>query len=273
MSFGCNDPTSAIGLGGDALTLSALGVYPLSVSTGLLVQDTSRTESFFATDGDWVADQARALLEDIPVSCFKLGQFASTDNVAEVADVLADYPDIPVVYAPDLTLHGSDAETEEDMLGSICELILPLCQIVICGPEDAARLAPDDDSVDEGEAEPEDAPPAYPAGHADSARLLLAYGAGHVLLTGAHAQSPQIVNTLFGQQGMLRTDSWERLPGSHLGGNDLLAAALAAFIAQGSSLEEAVGLAQRYAWHAQAQGWRLGMGRIVPNHFCDWKSA
>lgn len=275
LCFGASDPTAAGGLQGDLLCLAALGVYPLSVMTGLMVQDTSRTEAFSAIDGEWVADQARALLEDVPVSAFKLGQFVSVDNVAEVADVLADYPDQPVVYSPDLSACGNDAEAEEEMAEAICELILPMSTLVICSRDDALRLALGgvDDESGEEDGSAEDAEDAGEPGDVDCARQLLAYGAEHVLIGGAHAQSPQIINTLFGQQGVLRTDSWERLPGSYLGANDLLAAAAAAFLARGLPLDEAVREAQAYAWQCLAQGWRLGMGRIVPNHFCSARPA
>ena len=88
LTFAAADPTGGGGLQGDVLTIAAFGAHPLSVITGFAVQDTSRIEGISATDGDWVADQARALLEDMPVQSFKIGQIVSVENVAEIADVL-----------------------------------------------------------------------------------------------------------------------------------------------------------------------------------------
>jgi hydroxymethylpyrimidine/phosphomethylpyrimidine kinase len=93
-------------------------------------------------------------------------------------------------------------------------------------------------------------------------------GAKMVLLTGAHEQTPQIVNTLYGPGGVLRTDAWERLPGSWHGAGDTLSAALATLLAQGMEVSAAVHAAQAYTWQALAQGWRLGMGHNLPNRFC-----
>jgi hydroxymethylpyrimidine/phosphomethylpyrimidine kinase len=251
---------------GDTLTFSAMGVYPLSVLTGFTVQDTSRTEGILATDGDWVADQARALLEDIPVKAFKIGQLVNAENVAEIADVLSDYPDIPVVFDAALrlgagnNLGGEAADADEDMVGAICELLLPLCDIVIINTADALRLIQQDDEFEDDGSE-EISP-------AECARRLLELGAQHVLMTGAHEQTPQVLNTLYGPGGVLRADAWERLPGAWHGAGDTLSAALAALLAQGMELSQATQAAQEYTWHCLAQGWRLGMGHSLPNRFC-----
>jgi hydroxymethylpyrimidine/phosphomethylpyrimidine kinase len=264
LTFAAADPTGGGGLQGDVLTLAALGAHPLSVMTGFFVRDTSRIEGISATEGDWVADQARALLEDIPVNAFKIGQLGSPENVAEIADVLADYPDIPVVF--DARLHadnngiGENSEAADEMLGAICELLLPLTNVVVISATDAANLVQHDDEFDEDtEAE---------ISSAECARCILEMGAQHVLITGTHEQTPQVLNTLYGANGVLRTDAWERLPGTWHGAGDTLSAALTALLAQGMDLSQAARAAQEYTWHCLAQGWRLGMGHSIPNRFC-----
>lgn len=257
LSFAASDPSAGSGLQSDLLTIAALGAYPLSVLTGFAVQDTSRTEAIMATDGDWLADQARALLEDMPVHAFKVGNLVSPENAAEVADVLTDYPDVPVVFAPVLPA-GADSEAEEDMIAAVCELLLPLSTVLVLRGELALRLASDDEEQDSE------------LTSAESARRLLELGASHVLLTGVHEPGPQVINTLYGPAGVLRTDAWERLPGGFRGAGDTLSAALACFLAQGMALSAAVHAAQAYTWQTLAQGWRLGMGHSLPNRFCDW---
>lgn len=243
----------------DVLTIAALGAHPLSVMTGFAVQDTSRIEGISATDGDWVADQARALLEDIPVHAFKIGQLVSVENVSEVAEVVADYPDIPVVFDVELR-DGNDPLDDEEMLAAIAELLLPLARVVVINGVDVRRLGTgDEDSEDDAEED---------VSVAEWSRRLMEMGAQHVLLTGAHEATPQVVNTLYGPSGVLRTDAWERLPGSFCGAGDTLSAALAALLAQGMELSEAVHAAQEYTWHCLAQGWHLGMGQTIPNRFC-----
>lgn len=259
LTFAAADPTGGGGLQGDVLTIAAFGAHPLSVITGFAVQDTSRIEGISATDGDWVADQARALLEDMPVQSFKIGQIVSVENVAEIADVLADYPDIPVVFDAELR-PSNDPLVDEEMIGSICELLIPLATVVVISAADARRLAVnDDDAEEEGVDE---------ISSAECARSLIEMGARHVLLTGAHEQTPQVINTLYSSTGVLRTDAWERLPGAWHGAGDTLSAALAALLAQDMELSAAAHAAQEYTWHSLAQSWRLGMGQSIPNRFC-----
>lgn len=210
-------------------------------------------------EGDWVADQARALLEDIPVNAFKIGQLINADIVTEIADTLADYPEIPVVFDAAL-LSNLDPLLEEEMLGAICELLLPLSGIVVINAADARRLSVGEDEVDDEGADE--------ISSAECARRLIEMGAGYVLLTGAHEATAQVINTLYGGEGVLRTDAWERLPGAWHGAGDTLSAALACLLAQGMDVSDAVKAAQTYTWQALAQSWRLGMGQSVLNRFC-----
>lgn len=267
LTFSATDPTGGGGLQADVLTIAAFGAHPLSVMTGFAVQDTSRIEGISATDGDWVADQARALLEDIPVHAFKIGQLVSMENVAEVAEVVADYPEIPVVFDAELR-NGNDPLADEEMFGAICELLLPLASVVVINGADARRLGTGGEEGEEGEEDAEE-----DVSLAEWSRRLMDMGAQRVLLTGAHEATPQVVNTLYGPSGVLRTDAWERLPGSFYGAGDTLSAALATLLAQGMELSEAVHAAQEYTWHCLAQGWRLGMGQTIPNRFCTQAEA
>jgi hydroxymethylpyrimidine/phosphomethylpyrimidine kinase len=64
LSFAASDPTGGAGLQADILTLASLGCHPLSVVTAITVQDTAGVEAVLPIDAAWVADQARALLEE-----------------------------------------------------------------------------------------------------------------------------------------------------------------------------------------------------------------
>ncbi|MDQ7988977.1 MAG: bifunctional hydroxymethylpyrimidine kinase/phosphomethylpyrimidine kinase [Candidatus Dactylopiibacterium sp.] len=258
LNFSVSDPTAAGGVQGDVLVGAALGVHPLTVVTGLTVRDSSRTEAAMAVEGDWIADQARALLEDIPVHAFKVGALPGAESVAEVAEVLTDYPAVPVVACPVLPAFA-DQMDEEEMIGALCELLVPATTVLVVDHELALRLAADEDELQETE-----------VGEAECARRLVEFGAAHVLITGNHRPGPQVVNTLYGSAGVLRTDAWERLPGVAPAASDLLAAAMAAFLAQGMAPQAAAHAAQAYAWQAVAQGWRLGMGHSIPNRSCAW---
>ena len=90
-------------------------------------------------------------------------------------------------------------------------------------------------------------------------------GCEYVLITGTHENTPLVVNTLYGQDGVVRTDSWERLPGSYHGSGCTLASAIAATIANGLSISDAVKDAQEYTWQTLKAAFRPGMGQHIPD--------
>lgn len=239
----------------DVMTLSSMGCHPLSVITAITVQDSAGVEDVMPLDPDWVADQARALLEDMPVSAFKIGLLGSVENIAVIAEILSDYPDIPVVLDPVLASGRGDELASEDMIAALNELLLPQTTVLTPNSMEARRLAQDDDIEDD---DPD---------LAECARRLIDRGAEFVLVTGTHENTPQVINTLYGEEGIVRADSWDRLPGSFHGSGCTLASAIAANIANGLDIAEAVRDAQDYTWQALASGFRPGMGQLLPDRF------
>src|ERR1700681_3441792 len=96
LTFAASDPSGGAGIQADILTLASMGCHPLSVLTAITVQDTMGVEAVQAIDADWVADQARCLLEDMPIDAFKIGALGSVENIAAIAEILSDYPDVPL---------------------------------------------------------------------------------------------------------------------------------------------------------------------------------
>jgi hydroxymethylpyrimidine/phosphomethylpyrimidine kinase len=94
---------------------------------------------------------------------------------------------------------------------------------------------------------------------------LIEFGAEYVLVTGTHESTAEVINTLFHEKGLLRSDVWQRLPGSYHGSGCTLASALAATMARGLDVEEAVREAQEYTWQTLKFGFRPGMGQFVPD--------
>ena len=84
-------------------------------------------------------------------------------------------------------------------------------------------------------------------------------------MTGTHQASREIVNTLYGKAGVVRTDTWARLPGPFKGAGGTLSAAVAAMLANGLELAEAVREAQDYTWNALRKAYRPGMGQFLPD--------
>jgi hydroxymethylpyrimidine/phosphomethylpyrimidine kinase len=250
LTFAASDPTSGAGLQADLLAIASMGCYPLSVVTALTVQDTAGVESFLAIDPDWVADQARCILEDMPVAAFKMGMLGSTEIVTVVAEVVSDYPDIPLVLDPVLASGRGDEFANEDMVAAIRELLVPQSTIITPNIAELRRLA--DEEGDD-------------ASHAECAQALLDTGCEYVLVTGTHDTTPEVINTLYHRGGVLRADTWQRLAGSYHGSGCTLAAALAANLARGLEIGDAVYEAQEYTFRALQKAFRPGMGQYLPD--------
>ena len=253
MSFAATDPSGGAGLQADMLTIASMGCHPLSVVTAITVQDTSGVDDVMPIDPEWVSDQARAMLEDVPVSAFKIGLLGSVENIVVIAEVLADYPDVPFVLDTVLASGRGDELADEDMLDAMRELLIPQATIVTPNSMEARRLAIDEDNE-------EDNPDL-----AECAKRILAMGCEYVLITGTHEQTSSVVNTLYNSDGVVRSDSWERLPDIYHGSGCTLASAIAALLAQGVDVPEAVREAQEYTWQSLNAGFRPGMGQHIPD--------
>ena len=253
MSFAATDPSGGAGLQADLLTISSMGCHPLSVVTAITVQDTSGVEDVLPIDPEWVVDQARAMLEDVPVAAFKIGMLGSVENIAAIAEVMADYPDIPLVLDPVLASGRGDELVNDDMLDAMRELLIPQSTIITPNSMEARRLAMNDDDENDDPSLDE------------CAKRLLLMGCEYVLITGTHEQTPKVINTLYGERGVLRSDSWARLPGIYHGSGCTLAAAIAALLAQDVDVPEAVKEAQEYTWQTLNAAFRPGMGQHIPD--------
>ncbi|MDD2883726.1 MAG: hydroxymethylpyrimidine/phosphomethylpyrimidine kinase [Dechloromonas sp.] len=250
--FAASDPTSGAGLQADILTLVSLGCHPLTAVTGLTVQDTTGVQLLQPVAAELVEQQARTLLEDMPVAAFKLGVLSSVENVLAIAEILSDYPEIPLIVDPVLTSGRGDELSTEEIISAIREMILPQTTIITPNAPEARRLAERDD--DDGE-------PSLDV----CAERLIAMGAQYVLITGTHENTPTVVNTLYWTEGVIRRDTWERLPGSYHGSGCTLASAIAACIADGANVDDAVRDAQDFTWNALKNGFRGGMGQLIPD--------
>lgn len=253
MCFAATDPSGGAGLQADILTIASMGCHPLSVVTAITVQDTSGVDDVLAIDAEWVVDQARAMLEDVPVAAFKIGLLGSVDNIPAIAEVLADYPDVPLVLDPVLSSGRGDELVDDDMLDAMRELLIPQTTIITPNSMEARRLAiNEDDDNDDPSLE-------------ECAKRILAMGCEYVLITGTHEQTAKVTNTLYSERGVVRSDSWERLPGIYHGSGCTLASAIAALLAQDVDVPEAVKEAQEYTWQALKSGFRPGMGQHIPD--------
>ena len=253
MTFSATDPTGGAGLQADVLTLASLGCHPLSITTAITVQDTSGVESMMAFDADWVNDQARTLLEDMEVSAFKLGLLGSVETIAMIAEIVADYPTIPLIIDPVLASGRGDALVTNEMINAMSDLLLSQATLITPNSIEARRLAfKDGDDFSEASLD-------------ECAERLLNTGCQLALITGTHEVTTEVINTLYNENGKVKSYNWERLVGSYHGSGCTLASAIAGCMALGSTLEEAIQEGQRFTWQSLKHGYKPGMGQFIPD--------
>lgn len=255
LTFGPADPIGAIGIQADLASFSAMGCHGLSVITSLLISDTARIEDAQIIDADWVADQARVVLEDMPITAFKVGAPGSLENVTVIAEIASDYPDIPLILDPFLSALPSQDQDNEDMLVAIRELLIPQTTLLLASAVELARFA-----------ETWREPSTDDTLMADAMRII-DMGCEYLLVTGTPGDVHEINNTLFDESGALRQDAWQRLPGSFTGAGSTISATTAALLANGLDVPEAVFEAQEFTHAALANAHRLGMGKLMPDRF------
>nr|WP_245714436.1 hydroxymethylpyrimidine/phosphomethylpyrimidine kinase [Janthinobacterium psychrotolerans] len=265
-----SDPVGAIGIQADLATFASFGCHGLSVTTGLLISDTARVEDVQAVDPDWVSDQARVLLEDMSVAAIKIGALGSVENVTAIAEIVSDYPDVPLILDPFVSALPEQGMDDEDILTAVRQLLIPQTTLLVLSPVELERLAEtwrDSDPSDTLQ---------------NDVDYLVALGCEYVLVTcmpadagkGGSGDGKLRANTLFGEDGVVRHDVWRHLPGIFNGAGSTLSAAATALLAldQGggggdidSDVQQAVVAAQEYTAGALKHARRFGMGKLVPN--------
>ncbi len=254
--FDCTDPTAAAGLQGAVLTLAALGCLPLSVATAVSCGDTRSVDQVYPLDPEWVAEQARPVLEDIPVAALLVGDPGCPDTVGVIAEIAADYS-APLVFAPGNLRDSPDPDESDDLIVASIELLLPQTEVVVVDGTVAMRM------VAAGE-EDTDCPDAQ-----EAARILLRCGAERVLLADGRDAAMQPTDLLMGAQGIIQTYPRPTCPGRISGSLAALAAAVAAGLAQRRECRLAVERAHDYLARALQGAVSPGMGAAQPDRMAS----
>jgi hydroxymethylpyrimidine/phosphomethylpyrimidine kinase len=258
MCFNASDASGAGGVAGDIATIAAMGAHALPVLTSVVLRDSAEVFDQHPIEPDVVAEQARNVLEDVTLAAWKVGFLGNADNVAAVAEVLSDYPDVPLVaYMP--ALGWIDEDELQPYLEAWRELILPAAEVLVGNHKTLTDfLLPDWDNE-----------------RAPSARELAVaageHGTRYVLVTGVmlpgKGKEQWIDNVLASPQGAITGEKFELFEAGFVGAGDTLSAALAALLDSGAELSAAVGEALQFLDQSLDAGFRPGMGNVIPDRF------
>ena len=241
-----SDSGGGAGIQADLKTFSALGVFGMTAITAVTVQNTLGVAGYQELLPRTVADQILAVVTDIGVDAAKTGMLASAPIVEAVADALSRTRVAPLVVDPVFVSKHGNRLLDEDAVGALKKLILPLAAIVTPNLAEAAGLAgfevlTRDDML-------------------RAAEEILALGAGAVLVKGGHLEGPSAADLLVypGGVGWIEAD---RIDTVHTHGTGCtLSAALAAHLARGEALPEAVRQAKAFVTEAIRHALAIGGG-------------
>lgn len=254
-----SDSGGGAGIQADLKTFSALGVYGASALTALTAQNTQGVQALFDVAPDFVAAQIDSVLSDLAVSAIKIGMAARSAVIVAIGEALAAVPALPCVVDPVMVAQSGDRLLQAEAVAALKSRLIARATLVTPNLPEAAALLETREaaSLDEMAAQ---------------ARAILSLGPQAVLIKGGHGAGAESIDLLVNETG-IREFSAPRLATRNTHGTGCtLSAAIAAELAKGAALVEAVGTAKRYVHAAIAAADRLnvGHGHGPTHHFHAW---
>lgn len=258
LSIAGSDSSGGAGIQADLKTFSALGVYGATAITAVTAQNTQGVISQFALSPEMVSDQIKAVIDDIEPSVVKIGMLSNSDIVKVVAECLRHYR-LTVILDPVMVSSSGHRLLSIEAQELIKEHLLPLSTLVTPNIPEMAALT--------------DMPLSSPEEKESAARYLLDMGAKAILVKGGHEEGRMKTDLLFYYKDgevELKTYTSETVSTKNIHGTGCtLSSAIAALMAKGVELNDAVAEAKRYVTQAIMAGSdvHIGYGFGPVNHF------
>jgi len=247
--FAGADPSGGAGIQADIEAIAAMGAHAMPVITALTVQDNDRVFSVHPVDADLVMQQAQVLIKKMTIAAVKIGIVGNRANAEAIAVLLKErrayQPPLPLVLDTVLASGHGDALHTEDAVTSLASL-MPLASLLTPNLNESARLCAGEQELD-GQAE------------------VLLRACPNVLIKGGHSNDPSNVTNHWFSKSESRSWTWPRLPGAFHGTGCTLASAIAALLARGKSMLEAIEQAQLYCNESLVSAYVIADGQQIPN--------
>ncbi len=250
-----SDSGGGAGIQADLKTFAALGCYGMSAITALTAQNTVGVQAIHAVPAEFLRAQLASVLDDIGVDAVKIGMLHTPEVVRTVAWAIERYGLQRVVLDPVMVATSGDRLIAEETVEVLVRELFPLCTVVTPNLDEAALLI----------GRP------ITGAHAleDAGRALLAMGARAVLVKGGHLPGDEVLDLLLQPERSPVRLASARIASRNVHGTGCtLSSAIAAQLAQGLALDEAVQRARAYILRAIAEGAAVqtGQGHGPLNH-------
>ena len=257
-----SDSGGGAGIQADLKTFSALGVYGSSVITAVTAQNTSAVTAVHEIPPAIIAAQIQAVLSDLDVAAIKIGMLANTDIVEAVVESIADFSG-PIVVDPVMIAKSGDALLADQAVKTVQQKLIPKSEVLTPNLSEAACLIGDEIAN-------------CSVSMQNQGRALCDLGAKTVLMKGGHAKGDVCRDLLIGPDGLIAEYSAPRFKTKNTHGTGCtLSSAIAAGLAKGLSIGDAVGEAHVYLQGAIAKADTLciGHGHGPVHHFYrEWSA-
>jgi hydroxymethylpyrimidine/phosphomethylpyrimidine kinase len=246
LSIAGHDPTGGAGIQADIEAITSMGCHACSIITCLTVQDTNNVVHISPIATDLIEHQLQTLCDDIQFDAIKIGLLGSAETASMVANQIRQHHNIPIVFDPVLAAGGGAVLAQSELIDVMREELLPLTTLLTPNSLEARQLA-------------------YQAKDLNQcATAILSNGCEYVLITGTHEPGDDVVNQLYNQHGLVKTNRWSRLPYEYHGSGCTLSAAIAAQLAHGATISNAIDHAQQYTWESLNAGYQPGQYQYIP---------
>lgn len=246
LCFSGLDPTGGAGIQADIESIAQHGCHAAPIITANTIQDTKNVKSFEPVSAELILKQARSILKDMPVKVIKIGMVGSGAVAEAIYTLIRQHQDIPVIYDPVLFAGGGSSLAKKNLIDAINTLIIPNTYILTPNIIEALHLT-------NPKLSPENA-----------AQHLNNMGAQHVLITGTHAKSVNVVHKLYHKMKCIHSYKYKRLSNEYHGSGCTLAASLAALVAQEIEPINACQNALDFTYKSLLKAQALGNGQLIP---------
>ena len=241
-----SDSGGGAGIQADLKSFSARGVYGTSVITAVTAQNTMAVTHVEGLSGDSVAAQIRAVLDDIAIGTIKIGMLRTASMIDIVADAISGF-DGAIVVDPVITAKSGDLLLQDDAIAALRDRLLPMASLLTPNLPEAAQLLETDDAADHDSV-------------LMQGQALRQRGAHAVLMKGGHASGDRCTDILLTADGT-HVFSAPRLATTNTHGTGCsMSAAIAAELAKGADLRDAVETAHDWLHAAIALADKLAVG-------------
>ncbi|MFQ5738142.1 MAG: bifunctional hydroxymethylpyrimidine kinase/phosphomethylpyrimidine kinase [Acidobacteriota bacterium] len=254
-----SDSAGCAGIQADLKTFAALGVHGMSVVTAVTAQNTRRILNSVHLPVEAVECQIEAVVRDIRVDAVKTGMLPSREIIEAVADLIGAHQLTPLVLDPVMVSSGGDPLIGPEAVGVLRRRLFPLATTVTPNRYEAEVLT-QRELTDSRQVK-------------EAARQIHAWGPASVIITGGHMEDgEESRDCFFDGRRFITLRANRRATPNTRGSGCTFASAIAAYLAQGAELEEAVDKAKSYVTEAIRASFPLGGGPGPLGHFfASWE--